>query len=204
MQCKEMLYGLCSLQTNLHISLHHQSHVLQHHGTTCKELMFSSEIRNAPGKICKRYNWPQVSLTKRITHFMLTLCSMALHHQMPLVGGGVHLTKHQPDQQANRMSYSPVVVWLLTTRCMYWEWGVSSGQQGVSGGIGVYIWKIQTVYSKVLLKSQQYIEDNRTWVQVNQTSVCTTHGYQMHLPGGVHVTKHHSPNRLMMCHADLQ
>ena len=24
-QCKEMLYGLCSLQTNLHISLYHQS-----------------------------------------------------------------------------------------------------------------------------------------------------------------------------------
>ena len=48
--CKEMLCGLCSLQTNLCISLHHQSYVLWHHGTTCKELIFSSEIRNALGK----------------------------------------------------------------------------------------------------------------------------------------------------------
>ena len=37
-------------QTNLCISLHHQSDVLQHHGTACKELIFSSEIRNALGK----------------------------------------------------------------------------------------------------------------------------------------------------------
>ena len=50
MQCKEMLYGLSSLLTNLHISLHNQSDVLQHQGTTCKELIFSSEIRNALGK----------------------------------------------------------------------------------------------------------------------------------------------------------
>ena len=33
MQCKEMLYRLCSLQTNVCISLHHQSDVLQHSGT---------------------------------------------------------------------------------------------------------------------------------------------------------------------------
>ena len=43
-QCKEMLYGLCSLQMNLHISLHHQSDVLQHNGTNYEELIFSSDI----------------------------------------------------------------------------------------------------------------------------------------------------------------
>ena len=45
-----MLCGLCSLQTNLHISLHHQSGVLLHKGTTFQELPLSSEIRNALGK----------------------------------------------------------------------------------------------------------------------------------------------------------
>ena len=37
MQCKEMLYGLSSLQTNLCIPLHHQSDVLQHSGTNDKD-----------------------------------------------------------------------------------------------------------------------------------------------------------------------
>ena len=41
---------ICSLQTNLHMSLHHQSDILQHHGTTCEELIFSLDIRNALGK----------------------------------------------------------------------------------------------------------------------------------------------------------
>ena len=39
-----MLYGLCSLQSNLCISLHHQSDILWHNGTNCKELLFSSDI----------------------------------------------------------------------------------------------------------------------------------------------------------------
>ena len=44
MQCKEMLYELCSLQTMLCISLHHQSDILWHNGTNYKELLFSSSI----------------------------------------------------------------------------------------------------------------------------------------------------------------
>ena len=44
MQYKEMLYRLFSLQTNLHISLHHQSDVLWHNGTNYEELLFSSYI----------------------------------------------------------------------------------------------------------------------------------------------------------------
>ena len=39
-----MLYRLFSLQTNLHISLHHQSDVLWHSGTNYEELLFSSDI----------------------------------------------------------------------------------------------------------------------------------------------------------------
>ena len=45
--CREMLYGLCSLLTNLHISFHHQSDVLLQQGTTFMKLLFSPEIRNA-------------------------------------------------------------------------------------------------------------------------------------------------------------
>ena len=41
MQCKEMLYGLSSLQTNLCISLPHQSDILRHNGTHYEELLFS-------------------------------------------------------------------------------------------------------------------------------------------------------------------
>ena len=44
MQYTEMLYGLFSLQTNLCISLHYQSDVLQHNGTNYEELLFSSDI----------------------------------------------------------------------------------------------------------------------------------------------------------------
>ena len=44
-----MLYGLCSLQTNLLIS-YHQSDVLLHQGTTFEELLLSSEIGNAMEK----------------------------------------------------------------------------------------------------------------------------------------------------------
>ena len=53
-QCKEMLYGLSSLQTNLHIYFHHQSDVLLHQGTTFVELLLSTEIRNAMGKSLKK------------------------------------------------------------------------------------------------------------------------------------------------------
>ena len=39
-----MLYGLFSLQTNLQISLHYQSDILQHNGTNYEQLLFSSDI----------------------------------------------------------------------------------------------------------------------------------------------------------------
>ena len=49
-----MLYGLCSLQTNLNISFHHQSDVLLHQGTTFEELLLSSVIRNPIGKTLQK------------------------------------------------------------------------------------------------------------------------------------------------------
>ena len=54
MQCEEMLYRLCSLQTNLHISFHHQYDVLPHQGTTFEELLLLSEIRNPMEKTVQK------------------------------------------------------------------------------------------------------------------------------------------------------
>ena len=65
--CREMLYRLCSLQTNLYISLHHQSDVLLHQGTTFEELLLSSEIRTAMEKQSEKGRSEQVSLTQRVT-----------------------------------------------------------------------------------------------------------------------------------------
>ena len=61
--CREILYGLCSLLTNLCISFHHQSYVLLQQGTTFMKLLFSSEIRNAMEKVCQRYISAQVNQT---------------------------------------------------------------------------------------------------------------------------------------------
>ena len=63
MHCREMLYGLFYLQTNLHKSFHHQSDVLLQQGTTFVELLLSSEIRNAMEKVWKGYIWAQVKQT---------------------------------------------------------------------------------------------------------------------------------------------
>ena len=49
-KCREMLYTLFSLHTNLLISFHHKSDVLLHQGTTFKELLLSSQTRNAMEK----------------------------------------------------------------------------------------------------------------------------------------------------------
>ena len=124
---------------------------------------------------------------------MFTWCSTALGHQMPLVG--VHLTKHQPDQQADHLLCWPAVVWLLTTRCMYWDGalGLTGGVGGVRGHWGLHMKNYDSVFQSTLEKSRQYIADNRTWVQVNQASVSTTLGHQMHLLWGwVHLTTYHS------------
>ena len=43
-------------------------------------------------------------------------------------GVGVHLTKHQPDPQADDMSSWPAIVPLLTNRCLYWGGGVRGWQ----------------------------------------------------------------------------
>ena len=67
MHCREMLYGLCSLQTNLHISFHHQSDVLLQQATTFMKLLLSPKIRNAMEKVCQRYIWSQVNQTKLST-----------------------------------------------------------------------------------------------------------------------------------------
>ena len=122
----------------------------------------------------KTDTWPIYSITLHFiwncnAFYKLTQVCTTLGHQMPLPGGiegacggdgvGVHLTKHQPDPQADDMSCWPVVVPLLTIRCLYWEWGGVVGIRKLAGGvggvrgIGGYIWKMKTVYCKVLLKT---------------------------------------------------
>ena len=77
-----MLYRLCSLQTNLCISLQHQSDVLGHHSTTCEELIFSSEIRNALGRSLQKVHLSSGQPDQRDNPY-----SSALGHQMPLMVG---------------------------------------------------------------------------------------------------------------------
>ena len=48
--CREMLYGLCSLLTNLHISFHHQSDVLLWLGTTFCQTTFITRNQKCYGK----------------------------------------------------------------------------------------------------------------------------------------------------------
>ena len=103
MQCKEMLYGLCCLQTNLHIPLHHQSDVLLHQGTTCEELILSSEIRNALGKSLQKVHLSSVQPDQKDNH-MSCLPDVVPLLVTTCLYWGVHLTKNQPDQQADDMS----------------------------------------------------------------------------------------------------
>ena len=108
MQCKEMLYRLCSLQTNLHISFHHPSDVLLHQGTTFEELLLSSEIRNPMVKTAKSTS--ECSSTR--PNFIPFLATRCLYW-------GVHLTTGQPDPKANYMSCWPNVIPLLVTICLW-------------------------------------------------------------------------------------
>ena len=62
-QYHEMLYGLFSLQTNLHISLHYQSDVLQHNSTKYEELLFLSDI--LVGASSYMWNWFGVVVFQR-------------------------------------------------------------------------------------------------------------------------------------------
>ena len=97
---------------------------------------------------------------------------------MPLPGGvgrGVHLTKHQPDPQADDISCWPAVVPLLTTRCLYWGrvGGIrelTGGAGGIKGHWGVtyeksrwsiakYSWKVKVVYCR------QYNMNSGQWDQ---------------------------------------
>ena len=81
---KEMLYGLCCLQTNLCISLHHQSDALLHESTTCEELILSSEIRNTLGKSLQKVHLSSVQPDQKDNH--MSWCSTTLCHQIPVLG----------------------------------------------------------------------------------------------------------------------
>ena len=92
MQCKEMLYRLCSLQTNLHISFHHQSDVLLHQGTTFEELLLSSEIL-----------WKK---TLQKEHLSSGLPDQTSYYSWAPDAStrGIHLALGQPDPKAHQIS----------------------------------------------------------------------------------------------------
>ena len=112
------------------------------------------------------------------------------------MGVGVHLTKHQSDPQADDMSCWPTWVPLLTTRCLYWGGGIM-GWQGCRGvGVfGGYIWKMKTVYCKVLLKIQdgllQKKEHELRSTRPNLVPLVATRCLSLGAGGvgGVHLTK---------------
>ena len=177
-QCREMLYRLCSLQTSLLKSFHHQSDVVLHQGTTFKELLLSSEIGNALEKSLNKglpvqmnyyCNWPHDVSTRvwgwvgiHLTKGQPALSSTKIGHKMSLPGGGVHLTKLVPN---------------LATRCFYQGWGGGMGQgagAGTGEGVGVHLTKDQQVQSSTKL------------------------GHERSLPGGT------SDQRLTKCQADLK
>ena len=95
-----MLYVLCSLQTNLYISFHHQSDVLLQQGTTFMELLLSSEIINAMDKSLKK------------VHLSSGQPDLTLYWSWPI------------DVLAGGMSelrlIGPNLVPVLVTRCLYW------------------------------------------------------------------------------------
>ena len=123
-----------------------------------EDCLLHSTYENSRWSIIDNRTWAQLNGTH---------ISTTLGHQMPLPGGigghrgdgcgRVHLTKHHPDPQADDMLCWPAVVPLLTTRCLYWGWGWGRGIRRADmgcWGIGGYIWKMKTVYCKVVIKTQ--------------------------------------------------
>ena len=146
----------------------------------------------------------QVNLTQMLTKCQVDLmqyCSWALDASTWRCGWGVHLTKHQSDPQADDMSCWPAVVPFLTTRCLY---VVGWGNTGTEGGVGAieeslggYIWKMNMVYCKLLLKTQdgllQIIEHELRSTKTQLIPLLATRCYSLGAWGvGVHLTKQQS------------
>ena len=125
-----------------------------------KDGLLWSTLENCRWSIADNITWAKVNETQ---------VSTTLGHQMPLPGGTegayggdgwgrVHLNKHHPDPQADDMLCWPAVLPLLNTRCLYWGWGGGVRELtwgvGASGALGGYMWKMKTVYCKVLMKTQ--------------------------------------------------
>ena len=91
-----MLYRLFSLQTNLHISLHHQSDILWHNGTNYKELLFSSDIW-AGYILVQMSSWHDVVLL-----FAFLMCNLFCNNKISEL-------QQKPEQQQHK--YSVIYHW---------------------------------------------------------------------------------------------
>ena len=78
----------------------------------------------------------RVHLIWKYENVKMTLCSTALGHQMPLVGGSAHLTgtghlKRWPNSPWGQVVWKDDLILLLATRCLYW---------------GQLIWQVQVIW----------------------------------------------------------
>ena len=104
------------------------------------------------------------------------------------------------------------VVPLLFTRCLYWGWGWEWWHEGLSGGVrGTegYIWNMNTVSYKVLLKTQddllQTIAHDLMWTGSKLVPHLATRCLSLGaFRGWVHLKNSRLTHRLMTYYADLQ
>ena len=116
-----MLYGLCSLQTNLHISFHHKFDVLLHQGTTLEELLFIIRNQKCHGKNSAKGTSELRSTRPNFIPFLVTRC---LHE------GGVHLTCRSawPKGWPNvKLTWAASTSQPDLTQFWSWPWDASIG-----------------------------------------------------------------------------
>ena len=129
-QCREMLYRLCSLQVNLHISFHYQCDVSLHQGTTFEELLLSLHLTegkpdpNAIHMSC----WPDIVL------LLVTRC---------LYQGG--MSEHR--------SVVSMLVPFMATSCLYQ--GGTSELRSVVCTLVQFLAKVRCIYISTILGSGQ-------------------------------------------------
>ena len=92
--------------------------------------LLQSTLENLRQSIADNITWAQVNGTQVCTTFGHQMSYLGALQGIGVDGSTGYLTKHQPDPQTDQMSWWPAVVSLLTTRCLYWRWGIR-GWQGV-------------------------------------------------------------------------
>ena len=106
MQCKEMFYRLSSLQTNLHISFHHQSDVLLHQVLLLRNYFYHQKCYE------KKSGKGTSDLWSTRQNCLLVLPTRWLYF----------------GDTSEHRSTGTNFIWVFATRCLYWGVHLSSGQ----------------------------------------------------------------------------